>query len=178
MALAAATRFHIAEVARETLEDLAKECEETVDLSIADQDKVVFIDQVAGKQRLTAVSAIGVSFPLHASANGKALLAAMSDEELRKLRTSLKLKPLTANTLTSWDALEKQIEQVRKTGLAFDLEENSQGICAVATALRDASGEVAAISIPTPAFRFEEQREALARALLKHAQRLQQRLGR
>ena len=77
LALAAATRFHIAEVARQTLEALAKECGETVDLSLADQDKVVFIDQVAGTHRLTAVSALGVSFPLHSSANGKAVLAAM-----------------------------------------------------------------------------------------------------
>lgn len=178
LALAAATQFHIAEVARETLEELSKECGETVDLSISDQNKVVFIDQVSGKQRLTAVSAVGVAFPLHASANGKALLAAMSAEELAKVRASLMLKPLTPNTLVSWDELERQLEDIRRTGLAFDLEENSQGICAVATALRDPSGELAAISIPTPAFRFEGQREALSSALLKHAQHLQQRLAR
>lgn len=47
LALAAATRFHIAEVARKTLESLAKETGETVDLSLMDQSKVVFIDQVA-----------------------------------------------------------------------------------------------------------------------------------
>lgn len=178
LALAAATKFHIAEVARETLEELSKECGETVDLSISDQNKVVFIDQVSGKQRLTALSAVGVAFPLHASANGKALLAAMSSEELVKVRASLMLKPLTPNTIVSWDELERQLEDIRRTGLAFDLEENSQGICAVATALRDTSGELAAISIPTPAFRFEEQREALSSALLKHAQHLQQRLTR
>jgi DNA-binding IclR family transcriptional regulator len=178
LALAAATKFHIAEVARETLEELSKECGETVDLSILDQDKVVFIDQVSGKQRLTAVSAVGVAFPLHASANGKALLAAMSAEELAKVRASLMFKPLTPNTLMSWDELERQLEDIRRSGLAFDLEENAQGICAVATALRDPSGELAAISIPTPAFRFEVQREALSSALLKHAQHLQQRLAR
>ena len=45
LALAAATRFHMAEAARDTLEALAKECGETVDLSLVDQDKVVFIDR-------------------------------------------------------------------------------------------------------------------------------------
>lgn len=75
LALAAASRFHIAEAARETIESLAKECGETVDLSLVDQDKVVFIDQVSGTHRLTAISAVGVSFPLHSSANGKAALA-------------------------------------------------------------------------------------------------------
>jgi IclR family transcriptional regulator, acetate operon repressor len=178
LALAAKTRFHIAEVARETLQQLAKECGETVDLSIPDQDKVVFIDQVTGNQRLTAVSAVGLAFPLHASANGKAVLASMSAQELAQVRSRIKLKPLTPNTVISWEQLDKEIAAVRETGLAFDLEETSQGICAVATFLRDPSGEVAAISIPTPAHRFAERREQLSASLLKHVKQLQQRLGR
>lgn len=178
LALAAATRFHIAEAARETLEALAKECGETVDLSLVDQDKVVFIDQVAGTHRLTAISAIGVSFPLHCSANGKAVLAAMSDDEFAKLRRRLRLTAATPNTITDWDRLEAEIEVIRKVGYARDREENSIGISAVSTALRSPSGEIAAISIPAPSQRFAESEERLVRALLKHAGRLQQKLNR
>ena len=178
LALAAATRFHIAEAARQTLEALAKECGETVDLSIADQDKAVFIDQVSGTHRLTAVSAIGVSFPLHSSANGKAVLAAMADADIAKLRKRLRLVAMTAHTITSWDRLEREIETIRRTGLAFDREENSIGICAVAMAIRSPSGEIAAISVPAPAQRFLANEEKLATALLKHGGRLQQKLTR
>jgi DNA-binding IclR family transcriptional regulator len=178
LALAAATRFHIAEAARETLEALAKECGETVDLSLVDQDKVVFIDQVAGTHRLTAISAVGVSFPLHSSANGKAVLAAMSDEDIAKLRRRLRLTAATPNTITDWTRLDNEIALVRKQGCAFDREENSIGICAVSTAIRSPSGEIAAISIPAPTQRFAESEEQLMRALLKHAGRLQQRLVR
>lgn len=178
LALAAATRFHIAEAARETLEALAKECGETVDLSLVDQDKVVFIDQVAGTHRLTAVSAIGVSFPLHSSANGKAVLAALPAPALAKLRRRLRLKPVTANTITAWARLDEEIDAVRKRGCAYDREENSYGISAVAVAIRSPSGEIAAISIPAPTQRFVETEERLAKTLLKHAGRLQQRLNR
>jgi DNA-binding IclR family transcriptional regulator len=173
LALAAATRFHIAEVARKTLEALAKDTGETVDLSLIDQDKVVFIDQVAGTHRLTAVSAVGVSFPLHSSANGKAMLAAMSDADLARLRPRMKLTAVTPNTLTRWESLMREIEAIRQRGYAFDREENSLGISAVAVALRNPSGELAALSIPAPAQRFDETEAALTRALLQHAGRLQ-----
>ena len=178
LALAAATRFHIAEAARQTLEALAKECGETVDLSIADQDKAVFIDQVSGTHRLTAVSAIGVSFPLHSSANGKAVLAAMLDADIAKLRKRLRLVAITPHTITQWDRLEREIETIRRTGLAFDREENSAGICAVSMAIRSPSGEIAAISVPAPAQRFLANEAKLAAALLKHGGRLQQKLTR
>lgn len=178
LALAAATRFHIAEAARETLEALAKECGETVDLSLVDQEKVVFIDQVAGTHRLTAISAIGVSFPLHCSANGKAVLAAMSDDDVSKLRRRIRLTPATPNTITDWDRLGAEIATIRQRGYAFDLEENSIGISAVSVAIRSPSGEIAAISIPAPTQRFAESQEQLTGALLKHAGRLQQKLNR
>jgi DNA-binding IclR family transcriptional regulator len=178
LALAASTRFHIAEAARQTLEELAKECGETVDLSLVDQDKVVFIDQVSGTHRLTAVSAVGLSFSLHSSANGKAVLAAMSDDEIGKLKRRIRLTAVTPNTITSWDRLEQEIETIRKAGLAYDREENSPGISAVAAAIRSPSGELAAISIPTPTQRFNETERDLSEALLRHSGRLQQKLNR
>lgn len=177
LSLAASTRFHIAEVARNSLEDLAKECGETVDLSLVDQDKVVFIDQVAGTHRLTAVSAVGLSFALHSSANGKAVLAAMEDSEIERLKRRIKLLPSTPNTITSWEMLGREIEAIRKAGVAYDREENSIGISAVSAAIRSPSGELAAISIPVPTQRFVDSEESLTQSLLKHARKLQQSLG-
>lgn len=177
LSLASATRFEIAEAARDTLLILAHECGETVDLSVIDNDKMVFVDQVPGRQRLTAVSGLGVAFPLHSSANGKAVLAALGDVQLDKLRHRLRLAAQTPNTITSWEALEREIEGVKKTGLAYDREENSEGISAVAMAIRSPSGELAAISIPVPTQRFREREKELAAALLKHGEELQQKLG-
>ena len=46
---------------------------------------------------------------------------------------------------------------VRKTGVAFDREEHTLGICAAGVALRDLLGNYVAISVPVPAQRFSEQ---------------------
>lgn len=64
---------------------LSNELEETVDLAVLSGNTATFIDRVAKPQRLQAISAIGVSFPLHASANGKAMLAEPRDAEVRRL---------------------------------------------------------------------------------------------
>jgi IclR family acetate operon transcriptional repressor len=174
LALAAATRFEIAEIARPTLLELSRLCGETVDLSVLDGDKLVFVDQIAGVHRLRAESAIGVSFSLHATAPGKAMLAAMPAVMLDNLQPRLKLLRLTANTITAWRVLEAELQQVRQLGLGADLEENSLGICALACALTLPNGEMAAISIPVPSQRFDAMRPQLTQLLLEHGTRLQQ----
>ena len=178
ISLAAATRFQIADAARTTLRALARECGETVDLSIADQEKVVFIDQVAGTHRLSAISAIGFSFPLHSSANGKAVLSLMEDADIERLRKRMRLEPLTPHTIASWDKLMRELASIRRSGLAFDREENSVGISAVAMAIRSPSGELAAISIPAPTQRFKSTEGALVETLQRHVGKFQQKLVR
>ncbi len=172
--LAAATRFEIGRIARETMESLARETGETVDLSVADDDKAVFVDQVAGTQRLLAVSAVGGSFPLHCSANGKAFLAAFGEAHLVRLRKRLTLERHTKNTITTWAALDREIARIREAGVAFDREENTSGICAVACAFETPRGELAAISVEAPAERFIAHEAALVRALLAHCSQLRQ----
>lgn len=177
LALAAAARFEIAEIARPLLEEISRECGETVDLAQLDGDKLVFVDQVSGSHRLRAESAIGVSFPLHSTAPGKAMLAAMDVSELQNLRPRLKLTALTRHTATSWPVLDDALAKVRRTRIGIDIEENSVGICAVAAAVRLANGELAAVSIPVPTQRFAGSRSELERLLLAKVDRLQQIVG-
>lgn len=176
--LAAATRFEVRDLARPIMDALAKQTGETIDLAIFDQDKVVFVDQVLGTQRLTTVSSVGGSFPLHCSANGKAMLATLGPSDLARLRRSLTLTKHTKHTITSWAVLEDELERIRSEGVAYDREENSVGICAVAMALRSPTGELAAISAPVPAQRFAANESALVRALRDACDSLQREMRR
>ena len=71
--------------ARPFLVKLSQELNETVDLATIRNDHLVFVDQVIGPQRLRAVSAVGEAFPLHCTANGKAYLAELSDDDVARL---------------------------------------------------------------------------------------------
>lgn len=147
------------------IEELSRELEETVDLSILDGDRATFVDQVVSPHRLRAISAVGESFPLHCCANGKAMLANLSQEEQARAVPS-RLARLTANTITTPAALRKELQRVRAEGIAYDREEQSEGICAVGAVLKTVSDEMVAVSVPVPSQRFYRREAGLAQALL------------
>jgi len=163
--IAHSIRFPIAETARPYLRGLSEKTGETVDLAVLDGEKAVFVDQIPGSHRLRAVSAIGVSFPLHCTANGKAMLAALDAEELRRLKQRMRLTAFTGNSIRSWEKLEQELLWIRETGLAYDREEHSIGISAIGTAIIGFEGEIAAITIPTPTVRFAKKEPELTKAL-------------
>lgn len=147
------------------LTELSRELDETVDLSILDGDRADVVDQVVPPQRLRAVSAVGESFPLYCCANGKALLAALPPERQARALPS-RLAPLTANTITDRAALRDELNRIRVDGVAYDREEQTEGICAVGAVLRGVSVELVAVSVPVPAQRFYGREAELAGALL------------
>ncbi|WP_408632560.1 IclR family transcriptional regulator [Mycobacterium shinjukuense] len=147
------------------LTELSRELDETVDLSILNGDRADFIDQVVPPRRLRAVSAVGESFPLYCCANGKALLAALPPERQSQALPS-RLVPLTANTITDRAALRAELARVQAEGVAYDREEQTDGICAVGVALSGITDQLVAVSVPVPAQRFYGREDQLARALL------------
>lgn len=174
LALAASTRFEISEIAKETLHLISAECHETVALSIHSNDSVVFIDQVRGSFELRVESPLGKSLPLHSTAPGKAMMAAMDEKTLDKVRRHLRLVELTSKSITNWDDLMADLEIVKQTGVAFDHEETSLGISAIAVALKLPNGDLAALSIPLPTQRFSPaERDTLEAILKKHSASLQ-----
>jgi DNA-binding IclR family transcriptional regulator len=145
---------------------LSHELDETVDISVLQHNQVLFVDQVAAPRRLRAVSAVGSLFPAHSPAPGKALLSALPDERVVEL-LPVELESLTPSTITRRDDLIAELEVVRQTGIAYDREEHTPGICAVAGVVRDATGRMASISVPLPAQRFYGHEQELAKTVLR-----------
>lgn len=152
-------------VARPFLVKLSQELNETVDLATIRDDHLVFVDQVIGPQRLRAVSAVGEAFPLHCTANGKAYLAALSDEEITHL-IGTSYEQRTPKTLTRLKDLLKDLKMARKSGIALDREEHTLGICAAGIVMTDLVGNHVAISVPVPAQRFSAQQARIEKSLL------------
>lgn len=166
--LAAAAIIDTERLARPVLQDLSAEIGETVDLSVLQGGQAVFVDQVVGTSRLVAISAVGEAFPLHCTANGKALLSRLLPERRDRLLDG-RLKRFTPNTITVRAALDADLAEAARTGLAWDLEEHAEGICAVGTAFVDPLGRDFALSVPVPASRFAAKRDALAQAVTRAA---------
>jgi DNA-binding IclR family transcriptional regulator len=163
--LAASVRSDFVSLARPYLERLSEELHETVDLSTVKKDHLVFIDQVISSQRLRTVSAVGETFPLYCTANGKAYLARLSDPAVEALIGRV-YQPRTPKTLQRLDTLLADLKTVRRAGVAYDREEHTQGICAVGVALHDPLGNSVAISVPVPSQRFADRHTLIAERLL------------
>ena len=151
---------------RPFMQELSRLADETVDLSVLSGDSAVFVEQIQGTQRLAAISAVGKAFPLHCTANGKALLALMPPKR-RSNALAGTLKRYTEATNTDRMALESELRDVEATHLAYDIEEHSIGICAVGAAFRDTLGREFSLSIPVPTVRFASKRKQLSKLLAK-----------
>jgi len=163
--LAASVRSDFVSLARPYLVRLSEELHETVDLSTVKKDHLVFIDQVIGSQRLRTVSAVGETFPLHCTANGKAYLAQLSATAIEVL-IGRAYTPRTPKTLQRIDTLLADLKAARRTGVAYDREEHTLGVCAVGVALQDPLGNSVAISVPVPSQRFPDRHTLIAERLM------------
>ena len=72
----------------------------------------------------------------------------------------------TPKSLVTLETLLKDLAAARRTGVAFDREEHTLGICAAGVSLRDPLGNAVAISVPVPSLRFEELETAIAERLI------------
>jgi DNA-binding IclR family transcriptional regulator len=174
--LATSVQTDFVSIARPYLVKLSDELRETVDLATVKKDHLVFIDQVIGPQRLRTVSAVGETFPLHCTANGKAYLAELDEVAIARL-IGTKYERRTATTLTRLDDLLKDLKAVRKSGISFDREEHTLGICAAGIVMRDLLGNHIAISVPVPVQRFAENQNVIADRLLATKRSLEERLA-
>jgi DNA-binding IclR family transcriptional regulator len=174
--LAASASVEFDHITRPIMAELSQAVGETVDLSVLKGQSAVFTDQIQGRHRLRAVSAIGESFPLHCTANGKAILSVLPEDKLQRF-LRLPLPKLTANTITKPAELLKEIEACRRSGVAADDEEHTEGISALGAGFLDPMGRAVALSIPVPTTRFRKIRPELAAHLLAARDRILAALG-
>ena len=157
------TRYNIVEQCRILLTELTLATGETSDLSVMRGDTMIFLDQVPGTHRLRTVSSVGEVFPITPTANGRACLALMPREQALSLakkewsRKSIKPDMIPFNNI---------LDEITAKGLAFDINEHTDGICAVGFAFQDIAGDLHAISVPVPSSRFVRERSKIEKAIL------------
>ncbi len=148
------------------LDRLAAVTGETVQLARLDGDTVVYLAKRDSPHPVRLISSIGARLPAHATALGKALLAARDDDAVRAL-LRFPLPQLTANTLTTADALSTELARTRERGYAIDDGEAAEGLRCFAVTVPADGVPTDAISVSVPMFRLSADRqERIAAALL------------
>lgn len=161
------------------MEDLVATLDEICQLATRDGRQLVYLHRVDSQQPMQLISKRGERLNAHASGLGKALLSALSDREIDELYADYELQVFTPTTIRDVTSLKREIEQVRRTGIAEDREEYVQGLRCVAAPILDSTGTpIAAISVSLPTVRFSEAwRRKAAPLLIDHAKAISSALG-
>jgi len=150
LAARAQERLDVVQIASEPMRQLASETGEACQISVRSGRFALCVARVSSPNYpdLSLIGKAGSRFPLHAVAVGKALLAYAPEAE-RCAYMSGDLQTFTPYTHSEPVALEIELADVRRSGLARDTQEYKLGLCAVAAPIFDHTGAViAALALP------------------------------
>lgn len=175
----AVARLNLHGYAQPLLEELVAETGETAHLAVMDRGQMVSVVIAESPRTVRTPATVGRRTPMHCTAVGKAMLAALPEPTVAALLQNYPLKAYTRRTLITRAALMADLDKIRKRRYAVDDEEIEEGLRCVGAAVRNHSGSViASISIAGPAFRLGRSRvPTLARAVVAIADRLSVSLG-
>ncbi len=144
---------------RPYLRRLMEQTGETANLSVVDHGGVVLLAQVECREMMRMVVPPGSCSPLHASGVGKALLAAMDEDELAAVTGAGEMERFTGFTIVNPAELRRTLDEIRHRGWAYDDQEHAIGLRCVAASIHDEQGRaLAAISVSGPMSRMPDKR--------------------
>jgi IclR family transcriptional regulator, acetate operon repressor len=160
----------LSDVGRITLRRLMDESGETANIAIEIESAVVFISQMESHRSIRAFHRPGARGPMHASSLGKAMLAALSDEQVAQKLHRVGMPRLTERTIVDPDALLADLALIRKRGWSIDDEEQAEGMRCVGSAVYNEHGEViGAVSVSGPTVRVTDERLGELGPMVKRA---------
>src|SRR5512144_956873 len=149
---------------------LMEQSGETANLAILDGTEAVFIAQVQCREMMRILVKLGSRVPLHASGVGKAIFAALPDEQIDAILKVKGLPRITGHTITSPETMWAALRVIRQRGWSFDDEEHALGTRCVAASVFDEHTEpLGAISLAGPSTRLPDERIRQLGPVVAHA---------
>ncbi|TVR91431.1 MAG: IclR family transcriptional regulator [Spirochaetaceae bacterium] len=152
-------QMEFVQYAKQVMETLAAETDETIHLAVLENDKLVYLHKIESTQTLRVFmkSRPGQTAPLHCTGLGKCMLAFSRPDLVDTIATNQALTGFTPKTRVTVAALEQDLEQTRQCGYARDDEEHEPGVsCIAAPLLRPDGTVIAALSISMPTARVTD----------------------
>jgi IclR family acetate operon transcriptional repressor len=176
---AACLRKGLRQTALPFMNQLLLKFNETVNLGIPDKEEILYIEILESSHPFRMAAAVGTRSPFHSTALGKAIMAHLSEDQLKALLTPKRLVKLTERTITDPKELNESLQVVYQEGYAIDDEETEPGAACIGAPIFDGTGKpVAAMSISGPVNRIlGERKEGIAAALIQACGEVSKRLG-
>lgn len=140
---AAATRFDLREVSRPALRELRDALGYTVVMSKVEGGRVYIVEKIDAASPFSITIATGTSLALHATAQGKLVLA-FGRKSIEAALLGKPLAPLTAATITDPKQLRAELDEIRKRGWSVAPGETLAGMNVLAMPVFNLKGDIAA----------------------------------
>lgn len=145
---------NLVQIAKPYMDDLRDRVKETVILEVLSGETTVMAGIADGPRLVRLAGNVGDRIPIHAAAGAKAILA-YSNLETRNSLLDGPLHRFTEHTITEHGALLEQFEEIKRSGVAFDLEEIDEGTSAIGAPIFNHEGKpVASVVIAGPSQRI------------------------
>lgn len=140
-------RLPVYRVGKSNVVWLAETTGKTANLMVEEFGRGIYLMSENREQSLRNYSHVRRREYLHSTATGKAILMAMSDDEVDEVIESEGLVQRTTDTITDRTQLFEDIDRARERGYAINDEENTNGIRAVGVPVENPDGSYAAVSV-------------------------------
>ncbi|WP_126455670.1 IclR family transcriptional regulator [Sulfuriflexus mobilis] len=168
-------RVGLSQQAKPIMRKLRDELGETINLTIRENDEVVYVERCISSQMMRVEQVIGSRAPLHVTAVGKLMLAEAGEEECRQYAQRTGLPAYTENTITDIDDLISKTKQAKINGYAYDNEEAEKGVGCIGVLIYNNAGDIAGgLSLSAP---IERRKEEWIPIIIEAGKRLSESLG-
>lgn len=169
-------RLSVHEVSLPYMRDLHALTQQPVNLSVRQNDKIVYIERIYGQRSgMQVVRAVGGHAPLHLTSVGKLFLAYDTASQVKAYASQHLAQEYTRNSIKSLETLKNELAQIRRTRLAFDNEELEPGVSCYGVGIYNVEDKmIAGLSISAPTERLNPAWQTL---LLKTSQTISNALG-
>ena len=171
--------LNIIKIAEPVVKSLTEMTNEAFHLGILDGGNMVLLMREESNQPVKVALPLGAIRPAYASGMGKALLSELTDEEIDILYLEEKLHQVTKYTIATRTDLKRDLKQIKKTGVSFDVWGASEGATGIASVIRDTNGKaVAAAGVAIPDSRLNHaERDKFAKVVKSGANLISYGLG-
>jgi DNA-binding IclR family transcriptional regulator len=145
------------DISRPLLAQLRDEASETVFLAVREGLQLTYLVVMTSSHSVQMYGERGQQVPLHATSQGKVILAFLPPGVGERIIDQLELPRYTPSTITTAAELHEVMFDVRRDGYAVNLEERDVGVRSVAAPVLDRAGNVvASVCVGGPIFRVSE----------------------
>ena len=175
----ASQQLPIGELSRPILAQIAEDTKMTSRVAVNDHGYPVFVERFDGPGSVRFYTPLGQREVPYACAAGKAILASLPRDEVKRICAETGLEPRTSHTIIDIDTLVDNLIQTKRRGYAIDDEEDAEGILCIASPFFDHTEScIGAISVTgikgdLPTWRVDE----IGRTVKSYAEKITGILG-